>query len=912
MRAAASPSTPTVPSQSPTSSCATQPSRGRAAAGSWRAARSSTSSHGCSSTATSQSRHGGGIDNQGSGEFVDRRHERVRQRRGGRRRVRQPGRQHTAGLRFDVLRQPRHRRRRRIPARAATRRPRSRTRRCRATSPGSTAAASTSTPTPDCTSSTPPSPATRHPTAAGSAPPTPIDNFPVASHPLLRVPQHDRRRQRRRSGLPRRVRLGGRQPRRRDAVQLRRTTRSHERRPAASIRSPTTVDRHRPMRSPTFSPAVGGGVEPCPATDQRGVTREADRPATRRLRVRGHARRAPPPDGPHPETTRSTRGRPTRPPTPTPRSRSRPHVRSGDRSSARSTTPAFAACTSPARVLRAGDRLAHASRCGPSMLAGIVDPTPASYTWTIESPPDSTPPETSIDSTPPASTDSRDAMFDVLDRRSRRDVRVLARRRRLRRLHLADCRTPACATAPTRSPCAPTTPPATRIPTPATLHLDGRRHRRTRRHRRRRSSRRRQGRPRPSMATFVFSADEAGIDVRVRRRRRRRSTRAPHRCELARPQRRSAHVRRRRDRSGRQRRSVGPGEPHVDDRAAGDTTPPETAAGVGAGQPDREPDRGLHVLLQRVQLDVRVRTRRCPVRRDARRPPSYSGLVRRRPHVRGARDRPGRQRRPDAGELHVDDRRTTASSACGRDQPRLRSGQPDDQSTTARFTFSASRARRPVRLLARRRALCRLHVTGRRITGLLPATTRSTCGRPISAGNTDSRACTLDDRGAAAVRRTGDARRPSPTRGSTRTARPPTRATTPSSRSSRRPHATTSAPLLQFPIPSLPSGCVVESATLSVYAASASPDRMLEVRRLAAGLDGERRHVEPTSRQTVGAAVTAELGHRVPRLGRHLPGRRMATPAAPTTASSSATRKAARASSSSSTAGRRERRHRSS
>ena len=43
--------------------------------------------------------------------------------------------------------------------------------------------------------------------------------------------------------------------------------------------------------------------------------------------------------------------------------------------------------------------------------AGTVDPTPASYTWTIEPPPDSTAPETSIDSTPPAVTDSRDATF---------------------------------------------------------------------------------------------------------------------------------------------------------------------------------------------------------------------------------------------------------------------------------------------------------------------------------------------------------------------------------------------------------------------------------------------------------------------------------------------------------------------
>ena len=65
--------------------------------------------------------------------------------------------------------------------------------------------------------------------------------------------------------------------------------------------------------------------------------------------------------------------------------------------------------------------------------------------------------------------------------------------------------------------------------------------------------------------------------------------------------------------------------------------------------------------------------------------------------------------------------------------------------------------------------------------------------------------------------------------------------------------------VLHFPIPSLPSGCVVESATLSVYAASASPDRTLEVRRLAAGWS-ESTVTWSNQPQTVGAAVTAGSG----------------------------------------------------
>jgi parallel beta-helix repeat protein len=43
--------------------------------------------------------------------------------------------------------------------------------------------------------------------------------------------------------------------------------------------------------------------------------------------------------------------------------------------------------------------------------AGNADPTPASYTWTIETPADTTPPETTIDSGPDVTTTSTDATF---------------------------------------------------------------------------------------------------------------------------------------------------------------------------------------------------------------------------------------------------------------------------------------------------------------------------------------------------------------------------------------------------------------------------------------------------------------------------------------------------------------------
>ena len=65
-----------------------------------------------------------------------------------------------------------------------------------------------------------------------------------------------------------------------------------------------------------------------------------------------------------------------------------------------------------------------------------VDPTPGRHTWTIQAPPDTTPPETRILSGPPAVTIDTVAPF-TFRRRGRLHLRMLARRRAVRRVRVA-------------------------------------------------------------------------------------------------------------------------------------------------------------------------------------------------------------------------------------------------------------------------------------------------------------------------------------------------------------------------------------------------------------------------------------------------------------------------------------------
>ena len=93
------------------------------------------------------------------------------------------------------------------------------------------------------------------------------------------------------------------------------------------------------------------------------------------------------------------------------------------RSSARSTSAPFAACTSPVEYtdLALGD---HVFRVRATDARGNVE-APVSHAWTIE--PDTTPPETTLHAKPPATTLGHDRHLQLLLERAGRRVRVRAR-----------------------------------------------------------------------------------------------------------------------------------------------------------------------------------------------------------------------------------------------------------------------------------------------------------------------------------------------------------------------------------------------------------------------------------------------------------------------------------------------------
>ena len=158
--------------------------------------------------------------------------------------------------------------------------------------------------------------------------------------------------------------------------------------PRRAPRRPST----RASASATTSSACGRRTRPATSTRRPRSTRGRSSRSTRPRRRRRSAPAA----------------RPPRPGTRRPRSRSRP-TRRAPPSSARSTprrsrparrrprTPASRSATTP-------------SACGRADAVGNVDASPASYAWTIE-PPDTTAPETTIDTGPAAPTNSTSATF---------------------------------------------------------------------------------------------------------------------------------------------------------------------------------------------------------------------------------------------------------------------------------------------------------------------------------------------------------------------------------------------------------------------------------------------------------------------------------------------------------------------
>jgi hypothetical protein len=165
--------------------------------------------------------------------------------------------------------------------------------------------------------------------------------------------------------------------------------------------------------------AVGGGVNTaldangnpvpgCPATDQRGVLREQNRACDIGAYEFEGTPESQPPDVTHPET--SLDSGPADSTENTGASFAFSASEPGSTFECSLDAAPFTPCVSPVEyaALREGVHTFEVRAIDP---AGNTDPTPASFSWTIELPPDGTPPETTIDSSPAAITESRDATF---------------------------------------------------------------------------------------------------------------------------------------------------------------------------------------------------------------------------------------------------------------------------------------------------------------------------------------------------------------------------------------------------------------------------------------------------------------------------------------------------------------------
>ena len=125
--------------------------------------------------------------------------------------------------------------------------------------------------------------------------------------------------------------------------------------------------------------------------------------------------------------------------------------------------------------------------------------------------------------------------------------------------------------------------------------------------------------------------------------------------------------------------------------------------------------------------------------RDARRVHGADG---RHAHLRGARDRPRRERRPDAGELHVDDQRAARHDGSRDDDPD-RPDRPDDDRHRRDASRSPPTSPSP-RSSARSTASRSPSASRRRSTRTSrPATTPSACARPTSRATSTTTPATL-------------------------------------------------------------------------------------------------------------------------------------------------------------------------
>ncbi len=344
----------------------------------------------------------------------------------------------------------------------------------------------------------------------------------------------------------------------------------------------------------------------------------------------------------------------------------------------------FAACTSPHTTAVLADG-AHTFEVRATDLAANTDPTPASRTFTVD-----TAVQTQIDSGPSGLTNDSTPTFALLER-ARSDLRVPRGYRKLRRLHLAahhlgtawTIRTPSTSAQPTWT-ATPTRP------------LRPGRSRSTPRPRKRRSTRAPPAPPTtPRRPSRSRARPERPSNAAATREPFAACT-SPHTTSILGEG--AAHLRRPRDRPGRQHRPD-PREPVVHGRHRR-----PNADRLGPLRPDQRLHADLH-LLQRGRGDLPMPHRRRPLRR-LQLATHHLDPGRRSPHLRGARDRPGRQHRPHPGEPVGHGGHDAAPDPSDR-RPR-RHGRHDE-----RHLRVLQRSRRVLRVPPRRDGLRRVRVPGR-------------------------------------------------------------------------------------------------------------------------------------------------------------------------------------------------------
>ena len=317
----------------------------------------------------------------------------------------------------------------------------------------------------------------------------------------------------------------------------------------------------------------------------------------------------------------------------------------------------WSSCTSPETISPALGEGSHTFDVRATDAAGNTDASPATSTWTV----DTTAPNTTIDSSPASPSGNTTPTFTFSSSETGSTFECRLDGGTWDPCTSPDTLSPALAEGSHTFDVRATDPAGNTDAKPGKPYLDHRR--RPTEHHDRHEPRQPVQRHHPDVH---LQLERTGLDLRVPTRRWRvdRMHVAAHRCPGA--GRRDPHVRRPRDGCRRQHGCIA-GELHLDGR-------PDRAEHHDRLRARESVERrDALVRLQRdgARLDLRVPRRRRQL--DRLHEPGHTRSARRRqPHLRRARDRPGRQHRRHARELHVDRRPDRARTRRSTPTPRIR------------------------------------------------------------------------------------------------------------------------------------------------------------------------------------------------------------------------------------------------